>query len=257
MKMLAHAKLTLSLEILERLESGYHRINAEMVSLSLADVISIKPARHKTQISIKGRYAEGLPTGQDNLVYRALNLAGKKAKVRIEKAIASGAGLGGGSSNAAAVLRWANWNDLQKAAGIGADVAFCLRGGRARVSGIGEVLEPLEYREAVYTLLTPPFGCLTAEVYSAFDELGGSKGSGGNDLEQAALAAYPELAVWRDKLAEISGKTPRLAGSGSTWFVEGAWRAEKYEEIFKSEKGKGQKAELVVAKTVPAYAQRN
>jgi 4-diphosphocytidyl-2-C-methyl-D-erythritol kinase len=61
----------------------------------------------------------------------------------------------------------------------------------------------------------------TAEVYRAWDQLGGPEGPNGNDLEPAALAVGPELARWRDALAEATGTTPRLAGSGSTWFVEG------------------------------------
>jgi 4-diphosphocytidyl-2-C-methyl-D-erythritol kinase len=58
-------------------------------------------------------------------------------------------------------------------------------------------------------------------VYRAWDELGGPAGDGGNDLEPAALHAFPELARWRDELAGATGLRPRLAGSGSTWFVEG------------------------------------
>jgi 4-diphosphocytidyl-2-C-methyl-D-erythritol kinase len=60
-------------------------------------------------------------------------------------------------------------------------------------------------------------------VYRAWDELGGPHGPGPNDLEAAALAVAPELAVWRDELARATGATPVLAGSGSTWFVPGAF----------------------------------
>ncbi len=141
----------------------------------------------------------------------------------LDKRIPAGAGLGGGSADAAAVLRWAGHDDAVEAARIGADVAFCLRGGRARVRGVGERLEPLEPRAITLTLLTPPLHCSTPVVYRTWDELGGPRGDHGNDLEPAALAAYPELAVYRDRLAAATGRRPRLAGSGSTWFVEGAW----------------------------------
>ena len=73
-----------------------------------------------------------------------------------------------------------------------------------------------------YTLITPPFGCSTPAVYRAWDELGGPRGANGNDLEPAALAVAPELAVWRDRIIDRTGIVPRLAGSGSTWFLEGA-----------------------------------
>ena len=81
-------------------------------------------------------------------------------------------------------------------------------------------LEQLPFEERTYTLVTPPFGCSTPAVYRAWDELGGPTG-GRNDLEPAALAVEPRLATWRDRLAEATGVTPVLAGSGSTWFVPG------------------------------------
>jgi 4-diphosphocytidyl-2-C-methyl-D-erythritol kinase len=60
-------------------------------------------------------------------------------------------------------------------------------------------------------------------VYQAWDELGGPEGEHGNDLEPAALAVEPRLARWRDELGDATGRVPRLAGSGSTWFVDGAF----------------------------------
>jgi 4-diphosphocytidyl-2-C-methyl-D-erythritol kinase len=105
---------------------------------------------------------------------------------------------------------------------LGADVPFCLSGGRARVGGIGEVVEPLVYEERTFTLFTPPVHCSTVEVYRRWDELGGPGGEHGNDLEPAALDLLPELARWREQFADATGQWPRLAGSGSTWWVEGA-----------------------------------
>jgi 4-diphosphocytidyl-2-C-methyl-D-erythritol kinase len=66
----------------------------------------------------------------------------------------------------------------------------------------------------------------SAAAYRAWDGLGGPAGDHGNDLEPAALAVAPELAAWRDRLAEDTGVRPRLAGSGSTWFVEGEFPGE-------------------------------
>src|SRR5699024_11033607 len=152
---------------------------------------------------------------------RALAAADRTAGVRLVKRIPAGAGLGGGSSDAAAILRWAGVTDPAVAAGVGADVAFCVRGGRARVRGVGEQLEPADPAGRAFALLTPPLHCSTPVVYRTWDELGGPRGDHGNDLEPAALAAYPELALHRDALAEHTGSRPRLAGSGSTWFVEG------------------------------------
>ncbi|QXC60996.1 hypothetical protein KSP35_22220 [Aquihabitans sp. G128] len=141
----------------------------------------------------------------------------------LAKAIPAGAGLGGGSADAAAVLHWAGVDDPHLAAALGADVPFCVRGGRARVTGIGEVLEVLPFEDRTYTVVTPPFGCSTPAVYRAWDDLGGPRAEGPNDLEPAALVVEPGLARWRDQLAQATGAVPVLAGSGSTWFVAGAF----------------------------------
>ena len=228
----AHAKLTLSLRVTGVRADGYHLIDAEMVSLDLCDELEVDPDGDGLTVVRDGVEQPGDP---DDLVLRALRAAGRRAAVRLTKRIPAGAGLGGGSSDAAAILRWAGVTDPAVAAGVGADVAFCLRGGRARVGGIGERLQPLDHEPRSFTLLTPQLHCSTPVVYRRWDELGGPRGEHGNDLEPAALAAYPELAGHRDRLAAFTGLTPRLAGSGSTWFVEG------------SHPGPG----LVVATTVP------
>jgi len=224
-RLAAPAKLTVSLHITGIREDGYHLIDAEMVSLSLADEIELSEGSGVEVIDETGGGGLPITLGPDNLVSRALALCGRQARVLIRKRIPAGAGLGGGSSNAAAIMRWAGVRDLRRAAAIGADVAFCVVGGRARVSGIGEVVEPLPYEKRSYTLLTPPFGCSTPAVYRKWDEMGGPRGDHGNDLEPAALAVEPSLARYRDELALSSGQRPRLAGSGSTWFVEGAFPA--------------------------------
>jgi 4-diphosphocytidyl-2-C-methyl-D-erythritol kinase len=219
----APAKLTLSLRITGVRGDGYHLIDAEMVSLDLADRLELAPG---DGLVIDGGAGSSVPIGPDNLVSRALRVAGRRASVRLYKRIPAGAGLGGGSADAAAVLRWAGLVDVNVAVGLGADVPFCLFGGRARVSGVGEVLSPLPFPAVdgrAYTLLTPPIQVSTAAVYQEWDRLGGPTGDRGNDLEPAALAVEPELAAWRDRLGDATGETPRVAGSGGTWFVTGAF----------------------------------
>ena len=216
----APAKLTVSLRITGVRSDGYHLIDAEMVSLDLADRLVISDGEG---IVVQGLGGESVSAGDDNLVARALRMVGRRARVELTKHIPPGAGLGGGSSDAAAILRWAGADDLEQAATIGADVPFCVVGGRARVGGIGEVVEPLAFEDRTYTLLTPPFGCSTPQVYAAWDRLGGPTSDGPNDLEPAALLVEPRLAEWRDRLGDATGRTPTLAGSGSTWFVEGTF----------------------------------
>jgi 4-diphosphocytidyl-2-C-methyl-D-erythritol kinase len=215
----ALAKLTLSLRITGVRPDGYHLIDAEMVTIDLHDVVTIAPG---DELTVRGRYAVGIPTDDSNLVRRALHAVGRTAAVTVDKAIPAGGGLGGGSADAAAVLRWAGCRDTALAAGIGADVPFALHGGRARVRGIGDELEPLPFLDQTFTLVTPPIAIPTVDAYRAWDALRGPQGQGGNDLEPAALAVEPRLAQWRDRIGDACGIAPVLAGSGSTWFVAGA-----------------------------------
>ena len=219
-KIIAPAKLTLSLVITGVRSDGFHLIEAEMVSLDIADVIDINDA-DTTTITVSGPFATGVPTDESNLVSRALVLAGRTAQVHIEKNIPHGGGLGGGSTDAAAVLKWAQWTDVAATAGLGADIPFCLVGGRAMVTGIGEIVSPLPYEARNVTLFLPPMSAPTPVVYREWDALGGPKGPNGNDLEPAAVSAFPELGKWRDRVETAIGSTLYLAGSGSTWFTDG------------------------------------
>ena len=217
----APAKLTLCLRVTGIREDGHHLIDAEMVTIDLADDLAFSEG-DGLEVDVVGAAAP-VPTDDSNLVRRALRAVGATAHVRLTKRIPAGGGLGGGSADAAAVLRWAGVTDLGVAAALGADVPFCLVAGRARVTGVGEVVDRLPWVPRTYTLLTPPFGVSTPAVYLAWDELGGPSAPGPNDLEPAALTVEPRLREWRDRLGEATGATPVLAGSGSTWFVEGAY----------------------------------
>ena len=230
----ARAKLTLSLRVTGVRPDGYHLLDAEMVTIDLADTLYFSFGAGLEVVDAgAGSVGHGhghVPTGPSNLVLRALELVGRQARVRLVKRIPAGAGLGGGSADAAAVLRWAGAKGAlgrSLASQLGSDVPFCLVGqGRARVSGCGEVVEPLVFEEVAgdaYTLLTPPFGVPTGPVYQAWDEMGGPVSDNFNDLEPGALRVEPRLMAWRDRLGESTGQKPVLAGSGSTWFVRGAY----------------------------------
>ena len=216
----APAKLTLTLTVTGVRADGYHLIDAEMVALDIADIVTIKEAS-TTSITLDGPFADGIPTDESNLVHKALALTGRSAHVHITKNIPHGGGLGGGSTDAAAILRWAHFTDTTAAANVGADIPFSLTGGRAQVSGIGEIVRPLPFDARNITLLIPPVHVSTPLVYKTWDAMGGPRGEHGNDLEPAAVAAVPELAEWRQKIADALGQTPMLAGSGATWFVNG------------------------------------
>lgn len=213
----APAKLTLSLRITGVRDDGYHLIDAEMVTLALADTVRIEPGG--AGLTISGPFADGVPLDDSNLVVRALRLVERTAAISIDKAIPSGGGLGGGSADAAVVLRWAGFSDLRIASRLGADIPFCVVGGRARVTGIGEIVEPLPFAPLDLTLVVPPFGVSTPAVYAAWDE--GQRAPGLNDLQAAAIAVEPRLAAWHSWIEELAGTAPTLAGSGATWFLLG------------------------------------
>ncbi len=216
--LLAPAKLTLELRVTGVRSDGYHLIDAEMVTLDWTDVLTITPGG--TGLSADGPFAAGMPLDHTNLVAKALRLVEHDAAVHLRKNIPHGGGLGGGSADAAAILRWAGYTDLEGASRLGADVSFCLIGGRARVRGIGEIVEPLEPLPLDVTLVIPPIAVSTPAVYRAWDDMGGPRGVD-NDLEPAALAVAPELVRWRDRIREAAGVQPTLAGSGATWFLRG------------------------------------
>ena len=244
----AHAKLTLELRITGIRDDGYHLIDAEMVSLDLHDMITLTPGA--STVTASGPFADGMPLDDSNLVVRAMQLAGVESSVglHLHKQIPHGGGLGGGSTDAATVLRWTGFTaepiELQQAATLGADIAFCLVGGRARVRGIGEVVDSLPFADHTVTLVIPPLSISTPAAYRAWDALGGPTADGPNDLEPAALAVEPELRRWRDLIGDRTGVAPVLAGSGATWFTDGE-RANALGDLV------DEGARVVVARTVP------
>lgn len=260
--LIAPAKLTLSLRVTGICDRdpfrGYHLIDAVMTTLDLHDVIELEelPPGSPNRVTYTGKFSSGLNDDMNNsslgtdLVSRALRVVNRSAEVTVTKNIPHGGGLGGGSADAAAILRWAGVTDLDVAASIGADVAFCLFAqglagqsvagqGRARVRGIGEIVEPMDPERpgdpapGTVTLIVPPFSVSTPAVYRTFDEIhpvgnpgnaisvSGVNDLGVNDLESAAMVVEPRLRDWKELIAEKSGQSPTLAGSGSTWFVMG------------------------------------
>jgi 4-diphosphocytidyl-2-C-methyl-D-erythritol kinase len=259
LRVLARAKLTLSLRVLGRRPDGYHDLEALVVSLEDPhDVLSVclRPTAGVVLWPLSGRAAAGVPAGSDNLATvagRAILQAADDAdpfaaaglEIVLHKEIPAGAGLGGGSADAAAMLvagdrlldlalEPAALNDL--AAGLGSDIAFCLVGGTAWMRGRGEVIEPLpSVRPLPLVVAVPPFPLSTPAVYAAWDDLGGPRSEravpappelagllrGGlvNDLEPAAEAVEPRLRPFREALEDLVQAPAVLAGSGSAQAV--------------------------------------
>ena len=212
------------------------------------EIILTDRPRLKVSLEVTGPAAGGVPTDESNLCIRAVTLFnertgnGRGINIRLEKRIPAGAGLGGGSSDAAAVLKglnelWQTGMTVPEMEGLavelGADVPFFIRGGLQLGEGIGEVLTPLE-RALPYAvvLVIPPFGVDTAWAYSqfasrqsfppppAFDQLitrdPTSWEAFTNDFEEVVFPRYRQLAEIKAALLEQGAVYASLSGSGST-----------------------------------------
>ena len=220
-ELMAHAKLTWNLEITGRREDGYHELRSEMTTIALHDVLFVDETLD--HLEVLSPFATEIAIDENNLVVRALRLVGRRAGVRVEKSIPVGGGLGGGSADAAAILRWAGGVANDVAVTLGGDVPFCQLGGRALVEGVGERLSILPYEERELTLIVPNFGVSTAACYRAYDEMrvDGWTPEGPNHLEEPAGRVEPRLASTLRWLRAEIGPDVQLAGSGSSMFVEG------------------------------------
>jgi len=239
MEELAHAKVNVFLRVLRRREDGFHEIETLMVPIALHDFIEIEPANSFQFHCDKRELA-----GDDNLVVRAARLfffeTKREPKVRLtlEKRIPHGAGLGGGSSDAAATLRVLNRffetalpnEKLQElAAQLGSDVPFFLNIGTAICSGRGEIVTPITLPTPLdLLLLKPDFGIASSWAYSRWqanrestDATYQSQKFGEltfvNDLERAVFEKFIFLAhlkAWLREQAEVGAAL--MSGSGST-----------------------------------------
>jgi 4-diphosphocytidyl-2-C-methyl-D-erythritol kinase len=217
----APAKLTWYLEITGVREDGYHLIRSEMVTLDFADLLSIDETEDYVRLASP---RDDVPLDETNLVRRALKLVERRAGVTIDKVIPTRGGLGGGSADAGAILRWAGGVSPEQALSLGGDVPFCQLGGRVLVEGVGEVLTPLPFKSRKVTLITPDFGVNTADCYRAYDQLlhrGWKPKEDRNHLEKAARLVEPRLARTLDWVRAEIADDVHLAGSGSTMFVIG------------------------------------
>src|SRR5207237_937986 len=159
----AFSKLTLSLHVTGVRANGFHELDATMVSIDEPrDSLVLKPAE-RTSLMLSGPFARGVPADASNLAWRAADACGASVEIALHKGIPSGAGLGGGSADAAAVLT-ALGADPALAVSLGADVPFCMQGGFARVGGIGDELHPGNLPVLAIVIATPPFGCVAAAV---------------------------------------------------------------------------------------------
>lgn len=265
--MFAPAKINLGLRITGVRADGYHELDSLFLPLDVGDQVEVA----EVEVEAAGvtlelvEPAPGVPTDAGNLAVRAAEAFRREAgldagvHIRLTKGVPAAAGLGGGSSDAAAVLRSlealhpgavAPQRLREIALGLGADVPWFLDPRPARVTGVGERVEPLEGMPALCLLLANPgIPVSTAEVYRAWDALGGAltgpgagstlrplaalREAGGrlervdpeeiarwvaNDLEAAATRLCPPIARLRARLVEAGARVVGLSGSGPTLY---------------------------------------
>jgi 4-diphosphocytidyl-2-C-methyl-D-erythritol kinase len=249
----APAKVNLFLEITGRRADGYHTIDSLMGFLDLADVVHLRPA-DALSLTMDGPFADQAPLDESNLAVRAVRLLEERVgrslpvALHIEKMIPAGAGLGGGSSDAAAVLRGMRAlfdltiGDDQLAGlglALGADVPACLASVPVLAGGIGEQLQPAPaVPELHLALVHPGVGLATPDVYGAYDRghmdcaccHGHDRlfmpiswidavAQRRNDLEAAAMELEPLIASMLDQLSGTPGcQLARMSGSGTACF---------------------------------------
>ena len=261
LKYKAYAKINLFLDVISRRPDGFHNIKSVMHSLSLCDdlTFAVSPSDY-TDISVKIKGNDSLPTDENNLVFKAavlyLEAIGKTAKIEIslEKNIPSSAGLGGGSSDAAATLCALNDSFDKKLSTdellslgerLGSDVPFCILGGTALCEGRGEVLSKIPFNASVHFVIaigsgsvsTPKAYAALDARYSAFD---GTVKTGGEEIfpkflenilsgkspsellfnvfEETVCEDIPEVAYIKSRLVSLGALGALMSGSGPSVF---------------------------------------
>ncbi len=239
----APAKVNLTLHVIGRRDDGYHLLDSLVAFADAGDRLAVTLA-DMPGLDVTGPLAAGVPVGDENLVLRAARLMGADVRINLDKHLPAAAGLGGGSSDAAACLRAVA--DLtgrpvpgaRAAATLGADVPVCLAARAARMRGIGEDIAPLAAMPPLHAVLVNPGVAVpTGAVFARMTQtsnppmpaqlpdwpdaaaLIGWLGAQRNDLQEPAIALQPVIG---DVLMAI-GTQPecalsRMSGSGATCF---------------------------------------
>ena len=251
-RLAAHAKINLALDVLGKRPDGFHAVSMIMQSVGLHDTVEMTWKESGISLACD---REELPCDHNNLAFRAAGLliqeCGVKQGVHIDlaKRIPLAAGLAGGSSDAAAVLKGLNvlWklsltpSELEAlAARLGSDVPFCLWGGTAWAAGRGEILTPLpDFADRGVVLANPPLQVATAWVYGNYrpqatffhpdiDRMRNAIENGdfaavtknlGNMLETVTVSAHPQIDAIKNAFFQSGAKGVLMSGSGPTVFA--------------------------------------
>ena len=249
------AKINIALNVLSKREDGFHELDMIMVPLKLHDSLAISRLQYKRDnFVIMDDFSFYI--GDNNIAHKALDtmnanydLKGQKFKIIIHKNIPMQAGMGGGSSNAAATLRGINkfcrlgvptdrLFELSKP--LGSDVPFFVYNTPARCQGKGEIITPINIKNNYYVLIVKPEkGCSTKTIFAEFDKNPNYKGCDidkvvkaleegdddllaeamGNSLQPYSIKLIPEIQTIIDSLKNDGLKIVQMTGSGSTVFA--------------------------------------
>lgn len=233
----APAKLNLALHVTGRRADGYHLLDSLVAFAAIGDHVTLRPG--PLSLSLEGPFAADLGAGADNLCHRAARLAGGTAAITLTKTLPVASGIGGGSADAAAVLRGLarmGHPIPRDVLSLGADVPVCVASAPARMQGIGEIVTPLDpLPDLALVLVNPGMAVATPQVFAArgpgfgaplppmprFGEpaaLMAYLAQTRNDLQAPAIAVAPVIAEVLAALAATGAAFARMSGSGATCF---------------------------------------
>lgn len=277
----SYGKINLGLDVLYKREDNYHEINTIMQQISLSDTLILKEKREDIELDCNNK---ALPLDSTNLVYHAWKKMQEKTginkgiQINIHKKIPIAAGLAGGSSNAAAVLKGLNelWKlglseeELREiGVEIGADVPYCIMGGTALAEGIGEKLTKLKsFKDKNLLLVNPGIGVSTAEVYNSLrlgrhprmdikriissiekDDIKSVADSIINTMEEVVIEKNPIISEIKKDMLKLGALGSLMSGSGPTVFglFDDLEKLKYCKEILKEKYAKGT---VLIVKTI-------
>ena len=252
MKIKAYGKVNISLDVVGKREDGYHLLSMIMQNIDLYDEIEVEKQQCGITLECNKSY---VPVDNRNLAYKAAEIFKERydivdgVKINIEKNIPVSAGLAGGSTDAAAVLKVMNklFNVnateeelMELGLKLGADIPYCIHGGTALCEGIGEIITPIKsFRDKIIVLVKPAFGVSTKEVYKNFnlekvkqhprtaeiinaienDDLNFVASNMKNLLENVTLRKHKILIKIKEEMNACGAINSMMSGSGPTVFA--------------------------------------
>lgn len=252
MKIKAYGKVNISLDVVGKREDGYHLLSMIMQNIDLYDEIEVEKQQCGITLECNKSY---VPVDNRNLAYKAAEIFKERydivdgVKINIEKNIPVSAGLAGGSTDAAAVLKVMNelFNVnateeelMELGLKLGADIPYCIHGGTALCEGIGEIITPIKsFKDKIIVLVKPAFGVSTKEVYKNFnlekvkqhpktseiinaienDDLNFVASNMKNLLENVTLRKHKILIKIKEEMNACGAINSMMSGSGPTVFA--------------------------------------